>query len=122
MPGSGGVFKHVKSWLTALILLLGGVETALAGPLPRVVSLDPEHQLKVMKILKNLAGQDRAVVIVLHDLTLAARFCDTLRLIDKGRVVASGNAEAVLTPKNLKSVYKITAKRGKNFIVPWQVV
>ncbi len=87
-----------------------------------VASLDPEHQLRVMQVLKNLATQGRAVVIVLHDLTLAARFCDTLTLLDKGRVVASGNAEAVLTTKNLKKVYKITAKRGENLIVPWNVV
>ena len=86
-----------------------------------VASLDPEHQLKVMSVLSGLAKKGRAVVIVLHDLTLAARFCDTLVLLDQGRVVASGSAEAVLTPENLKNVYKITAKRGKNFIVPWAV-
>ncbi len=87
-----------------------------------VASLDPEHQLRVMQVLKSLAGEGRAVVIVLHDLTLAARYCDTLTLLDKGRVVAFGSAQAVLTPKNLKSVYKITARRGDGYIVPWQVV
>ncbi len=74
-----------------------------------------------MQFLKNLATQGRAVVIVLHDLTLAARFCDTLTLLDKGRVVACGNADAVLTTKNLEKVYKITTKRGQGFIVPWEV-
>ncbi len=87
-----------------------------------VASLDPEHQLKVMTVLSGLAEKGGAVVIVLHDLTLAARFCNTLTLLHRGRVAASGSPEKVLSPKNLKSVYKITAKRGKNFVVPWQVV
>ena len=51
-----------------------------------VASLDPEHQLKVMAVLRALAKDGRAVVIVLHDLTLAARFCDTLFLLNKGRL------------------------------------
>ncbi len=86
-----------------------------------VASLDPEHQLKVMTVLSGLAARGGAVVIVLHDLTLAARFCDTLALLHRGKVAASGSPEKVLSSRNLKSVYKITAKRDKNFIVPWAI-
>lgn len=86
-----------------------------------VAALDPEHQLKVMAVLKALAEEGKAVIIVLHDLTLASRFCDVLYLLDKGRLVDSGTAEKVLGPKNLKNVYRITAKRHQNTIVPWEL-
>jgi iron complex transport system ATP-binding protein len=86
-----------------------------------VASLDPEHQLKVMAVLRGLAKKGRAVVVVLHDLTLASRFCDQLTLVNKGRVIASGQPRNVLNPKNLKSVYKITAKRDKNWLIPWSL-
>ncbi len=86
-----------------------------------VASLDPEHQLKVMAVLKGLAKAGRAVVIVLHDLTLASRFCDSLTLLDQGNVVAAGVPHNVLSQKNLKKVYKITAIRTKNWLIPWSV-
>jgi len=86
-----------------------------------VASLDPEHQLRVMDILKTLAGQGVAVVIVLHDLTLASRFCDRLTLLDRGRVVSAGTPQKVLNTKNLRDVFKITTKRGKNYLIPWSV-
>ena len=64
-----------------------------------VASLDPEHQLKVMAVLRALAKDGRAVVIVLHDLTLAARFCDTLFLLNKGRLAGAGTPDKVLSAK-----------------------
>jgi len=86
-----------------------------------VASLDPEHQLKVMETLKALAGEGVAVVIVLHDLTLASRYCDALTLLHWGRVVSTGKPQKVLSTKNLKEVYKITAQRAGKWIIPWSV-
>ena len=87
-----------------------------------VASLDPEHQLKVMAVLRNLANKGRAVVIVMHDLTLAARFCDRLYLLNKGRIVETGTPDKVLSTRNLKNVYNITAKMTRDFIVPWNTI
>ena len=87
-----------------------------------VASLDPEHQLKVTGVLRDLALAGRAVVMVLHDLTLASRFCDTLYLLDKGRLASAGKPGQVLSAANLKSVYRITAKRDSGMIVPWEIV
>ncbi|WP_409496755.1 ABC transporter ATP-binding protein [Amycolatopsis sp. cmx-11-12] len=69
--------------------------------------LDIRHQLDLMRLL---AAADHTVVIVLHDLSLAARFCDRLVLLDQGRVVASGAPLDVLTPARLREVFTVEAE------------
>ena len=87
-----------------------------------VASLDPYHQLGIMEVLKTYAGEGRTVIAVLHDLSLASRFCDRLLLLDKGRLHADGSALDVLTQENLRNIYRVTAHRGGEsggqFIVP----
>jgi iron complex transport system ATP-binding protein len=48
-------------------------------------------------------------VIVSHDLNLAARYCDKLILLDKGRVIAAGEVQQVLTSENMAQVFRIDA-------------
>jgi len=58
---------------------------------------------------------------VLHDLSLAARYCDRLVLLDEGVVKADGRPEDVLTPENLEAVYRIRAiigGEGERFVMP----
>lgn len=74
-----------------------------------VAALDPAHQFQVMALLQSRARQGAAVLIVLHDLALAARFCDRLVLLNRGRVVADGNARTVLSAENLAAVYGVQA-------------
>src|SRR3546814_11071170 len=50
-----------------------------------LASLDPGHQIDVMDLLRAEAAQGGLVIAVLHDLTLAARYCDRLLLIEIGR-------------------------------------
>lgn len=83
--------------------------------------LDAVHQLDLFGHLRGLAEQGRCVVVVLHDLTMASRFCDRLIVLDHGKVHASGSAAKVLTSKVLKSVYGITAYRGSADGVPFVV-
>lgn len=71
--------------------------------------LDPAHQLAVMGVLKSRAQSGSGVVVVLHDLTLAARFCDRLVLLAEGRVVVEGAPRQVLTAEYLQRVYAIEA-------------
>lgn len=86
---------------------------ALAGEAPAmladepVAALDPRHALAVMQLFAGLAEQGRTILLVLHDLGLAARFCGRLVLMDRGRVVASGPPEEVLAPELLASVYGV---------------
>lgn len=72
-----------------------------------VAALDPYHQLHVMELLRQHATGDRAGLVVLHDLELAARFCDRLYLCHRGQLVASGSPREVLTAANLASVYGV---------------
>ncbi|WP_380786996.1 ABC transporter ATP-binding protein [Sphingomonas sp. R86521] len=77
-----------------------------------LTSLDPGHQLEVMALLQDHARRGALVVIVLHDLGMAARFCDRLLLIDRGTLKADGPPGAVLTDHALAETYGITAWRG----------
>jgi iron complex transport system ATP-binding protein len=74
-----------------------------------LASLDPGHQIDVMELLVGAARGGALVIAVLHDLTMAARHCDRLLLIDKGRLVADGPPAAVLTPPRLADTYGIDA-------------
>jgi iron complex transport system ATP-binding protein len=82
-----------------------------------VASLDPNHALQVMELLRAQAARG-AVVVVLHDLTLAARFCDRLVLLDRGKVVADGAPMTVLTPETVARIYGVRAVFGDNWVVP----
>lgn len=87
-----------------------------------VAQLDPYHQIQVMELFRALARQGLGVLVVLHDLTLAARFCDRLMALHEGRIAAEGDARAVLTPELLARVYGVVAEIGSRgddlFVVP----
>ncbi len=68
--------------------------------------LDLRHQSELLTLARDLAhGQDKAVLAVLHDVNLAAAFCDTLVLLRAGRIVAQGTPDEVLTPALLAEAY-----------------
>ena len=87
-----------------------------------VAGLDPAHQLEVMAMLERMAGDGAAVIVVLHDLTLAARHCTLLALLGEGRLVASGNAATVLSTEHLRDCFGIRALSGESpdgpFVIP----
>lgn len=86
-----------------------------------VASLDPSHQLQVMEILKNLSKNDNGVMVVMHDLSLALRYCDRLILLNNGQLIEQGAPEIVLNDENLADVFGIRAKRwsdnGENYLI-----
>ena len=88
-----------------------------------IAGLDPYHQLHVMELLQKTARRGTTMVVVLHDLTLAARFCNRLVLLDAGRMVADGTPEDVLNTANLAQVYRISALRETHdhalYVLPW---
>lgn len=77
-----------------------------------VAGLDPGHQLDVMEKLRDLAASGAGVVVVMHDLTLAARFCTRLALLHDKRIAAEGSAATVLSPDTLARCYGIRAFHG----------
>ena len=60
-----------------------------------------------MELLRDAARGGTGVIVVLHDLSLAARFCDRLVLIAHGGIVAEGQPTDVLRPANLAEAYGV---------------
>ncbi|MFG1422739.1 ABC transporter ATP-binding protein [Roseixanthobacter liquoris] len=89
-----------------------------------VAALDPYHQLQTMELLRDLARAGTTVVVVLHDLTLAARFCDRLALMRDGTLLAAGSPTDVLTPERVAQAYGVTVETGRRegelFLLPWR--
>lgn len=71
-------------------------------------SLDPKNQQLLLKVLRRLAHELRlGVLIVLHDVNLAALHCDKLVLLAHGNIIAQGTPEQVLNTQNLEILYGI---------------
>ena len=100
---SGGERARV---LLARALAVGAPALIADEPL---AALDPGHQIDVMDLLKAEARAGSLVLTVLHDLGMAARYCDRLLLMDKGALVADGAPMDVLTEQSLARVYGISA-------------
>ncbi|MBM7090522.1 ABC transporter ATP-binding protein [Streptomyces sp. S12] len=71
--------------------------------------LDIRHQLDILGALRRLPA---TVLLALHDLNLAAHYCDRLHVLCDGEVVASGTPAEVLTPGLLAEVYGVAADVG----------
>lgn len=72
--------------------------------------LDPDAQLLTLELLRAEAERGAAVVVTLHDLTLAARFCDRLVVMAGGRVAEDGSPATALTPHILRSVFGLVGE------------
>jgi iron complex transport system ATP-binding protein len=74
-----------------------------------VAALDPRWQLLALERLRERAHAGTTVVMVMHDLALAARFADVIVLLDHGRVVAAGSPRDALDAARLADVFGIEA-------------
>ena len=99
------------------------VEAAMLLADEPIAALDPLHQLQVMTLLRTTAHQGRGVIVVLHDLALAARFCDRLVLLADSGILAEGAPMQVLTDTNVARAYGVEVVRGDRagvpFLLPW---
>jgi iron complex transport system ATP-binding protein len=86
-------------------------------------SLDPRHQIDVMKSLRQAADKGALVIVVTHDLGLAARFADTVLVLSEGRLVSQGASAEALSDDIMGDVFRISAYRAEYqreaVIVPW---
>ncbi len=70
--------------------------------------LDISNQLEIMDMLKQLCLKKKLLIIgVFHDFNLATRYCDSVILLKKGKIVAAGETAAILTSENIKKVFGI---------------
>lgn len=72
-------------------------------------NLDVLHQLKILTLVRRLVDEGLTAIAAIHDLNLAARFCDRLVLLAEGRVVTEGFPHEVLTPETIESAFGVKA-------------
>jgi iron complex transport system ATP-binding protein len=86
-------------------------------------SLDPRYQIDVMKSLRSAADRGVIVLVVTHDLGLAARFADLVLVLSGGRLVAQGKPQQALSEQLMAEVFRISAYRAdyqnEAVILPW---
>ncbi len=91
-----------------------------------VAALDLAHQLEVMSLLRGYCAQGGAVVVVLHDLRLAAHYCHRLQLLHQGGTLAEGAPADVLSEANMKHAFGIRIRQASPspddlFALPWEL-
>lgn len=73
-----------------------------------ISALDVAQQIDVMRVVRHQAAEHRrSVVVILHDLNIAARFCDRLVVLSQGRVAAEGAPDALFHPDRLEALYGV---------------
>lgn len=128
MPFAERRMDELSSGERARVLLARALATHAAILLvdEPAAHLDPAHQLRLMEILREEAGRGVAVVVTLHDLTLAARYCDDLIVLKEGAVLAHGTPAETLSDAVLGEAFRIRAWQAAAFpsqlppVVPWQ--
>jgi iron complex transport system ATP-binding protein len=80
-------------------------------------NLDIHYQIQVMDLVRQLVSREgMTALMAVHDLNLAARYCDELILLKDGRQVCAGSPAHVLTPANLEAVFKVKTNLYQD---PW---
>jgi len=90
-------------------------------------NLDIRHQLEVMELTRKLVTREKlAAAVAIHDLNLAARFCNKIVLMKNGKIFAAGDVQSVLTPENISTAYgvrvEINFERTIPYIIPIEAV
>ena len=85
----------------------GGFETFVDQLVSNRVSPNIKYQLELMDIVKSL---DRTVISAIHDLNIAAMYCDRLYAVKGGEIVGCGRPQEVLTEDFIRRVYEVEAK------------
>lgn len=101
---SGG--EQARVWLARV---LAGQPQVLLADEP-VASLDMRQQQHVLRLLQQYARSGNGVMLSIHDLSLAARYCDRLYLLHEGRLVAQGTPQQVLTGDNLLLAFGVETR------------
>ncbi|MCG9700515.1 Fe(3+) dicitrate ABC transporter ATP-binding protein FecE [Vibrio natriegens] len=101
---SGG--QRQRAWI-AMILAQDTNIVMLDEP---TTYLDLSHQIELMKIMREMNNKGKTVIVVLHDLNQACRYCDHLVVLKKGQLVAQGTPQDVFTQTLLKDVFSLDAR------------
>ncbi|MFC3959887.1 ATP-binding cassette domain-containing protein [Halovivax cerinus] len=78
-------------------------------------SLDINHQVEILSLVADLAASGKTIVAAIHDLDLAARFCDELRLLADGSIVDRGRPDAVLDAETVERAFETEGVVTRNY-------
>ena len=113
---SGGELARAR-----IARVIAGEPTLLLLDEP-IAGLDPLHQLEIMHLLQDKVSEGLTVFLVLHDLSLAARFTNRLILLKEGGILVEGPTALVLNSANLAEAFKINSRYcvtdGIPYVVP----
>ncbi len=114
---SGG--ERQRGWI-AMMLAQGARTLLLDEP---TSALDIAHQVEVLGLVQAMSRETGlSAVIVLHDVNLAARYCDRVVALDGGRLALEGPVQDLMTPEALARVYglpmEVATRSGYPFAVP----
>lgn len=115
---SGGERQRV--WIAMLVAQDAGI-LLLDEP---IAALDIAHQIEVLSLLRTLShARGTGVVVVLHDVNMAAWYCDDILALREGRLIAHGPAARLITAETLEHIYGlpmevINRDRGRPVAVP----
>jgi iron complex transport system ATP-binding protein len=79
-----------------------------------VSSLDLHYQHEFLELARSLAGSGIVLIAVLHDLNLALQYADRMLFLKEGRIVATGEAPAIVTPELIREVFGVSARLLEN--------
>lgn len=101
---SGG--QQQRAWL-AMVLAQDTNIIMLDEP---TTYLDISYQIELMKLIRGLKEQGKSLIVVLHDLNQAARYCDLLVVLKSGKLKAMGTPEEIMTEAMLAEIFEVQAK------------
>jgi len=76
--------------------------------------LDVKHTLEIVDILYEFKEQGKTILVTIHDLNLARRFCDTISILCRGKLFYSGTPEDAFAEENIKQVFEINVREYKH--------
>ncbi|WP_306250517.1 ABC transporter ATP-binding protein [Parvularcula sp. IMCC14364] len=75
-----------------------------------VTALDPKHQLKIMSLIQNYVREGNSALVIMHDISLAARFSDRLIWMKEGKIMADGPPAKTVTETQIETIFGIGAQ------------
>ena len=76
--------------------------------------LDVKHTLAIVKILYDFKEQGKTILVTIHDLNLARKFCDTISILCQGKLFYSGTPEGAFAAENIKQVFGVNVREYKH--------
>ncbi|MET2896745.1 Fe(3+) dicitrate ABC transporter ATP-binding protein FecE [Vibrio rotiferianus] len=101
---SGG--QRQRAWI-AMVMAQDTEVVMLDEP---TTYLDMSHQVELMNLMQQMNSKGKTVVVVLHDLNQACRYCDHLVVLEQGQLVAQGTPDEVFTETLLSDVFDLKAR------------